>query len=201
MREHGRQAQPAPTFAFVAPDRQAPPRRLWSPNELLLQALPRLAPGRALDIACGTGRDAVYLAACGWDVTAVDTLPDALVRAADLAARYPGVAERARWIQADVERDPSAARGEYDLIVMFRYLHRPLLPIVWSWLKPGATFLCEAFTPTHRDRHGKPADIHRAATSADLVICLPMPHVIGASDAWHEGEHTARLWVQRSAID
>src|SRR5437764_9039018 len=57
--------------------------RLWQPNEFLLEALaqveqPVSASPRALDVACGSGRDAVYLALQGYQVEAIDVLPDAL---------------------------------------------------------------------------------------------------------------------------
>lgn len=195
LNAHGRRAEAATSLTPVTADSEPTPRRLWSPNDLLLEALPQLAPGRALDLACGTGRDAVYLAACGWDVTAIDVLPDAIERATSLAARYPSATPHVRWLAADIERNPGVAAGKYDLIIMFRYLHRPLLPMMYAWLRPGGTILCEVFTPTHRTQHGKPADARRTATSGDLAACLPMARVISATDAWREAEHTARLWA------
>ncbi|HEY3781127.1 MAG TPA: methyltransferase domain-containing protein [Fimbriimonadaceae bacterium] len=62
--------------------------RLWRPNEFLEESALAMKPGTALDLACGTGRDAVYLASLSWDVTGVDILPDAVERAATLASRY-----------------------------------------------------------------------------------------------------------------
>ncbi|HEV2690175.1 MAG TPA: rhodanese-like domain-containing protein, partial [Bryobacteraceae bacterium] len=66
--------------------------QLWQPSGFLVEAIDRIRatgssnPGRpALDVACGSGRDAVYLATIGYEVHAIDVLPDALARAGDLA--------------------------------------------------------------------------------------------------------------------
>jgi len=66
--------------------------RLWKPNGLLVESvveLEALVPvQRCLDLGCGSGRDAVYLALRGWDVIAVDRLPRALAKARALAMEY-----------------------------------------------------------------------------------------------------------------
>lgn len=66
--------------------RQSP--RLWSgrPNARLVEVAEDLAPGRALDLGCGEGGDAVWLAGRGWTVTAVDVATTALARTQELAA-------------------------------------------------------------------------------------------------------------------
>ena len=79
-----------------------------------------LAPGRALDLACGEGRNAVWLAERGWEVTGVDFSDVALVKAAELAASR-GV--EVDWVVADVleyEPEPHA----YDLVAVL-YLQLP----------------------------------------------------------------------------
>src|SRR4051812_10452832 len=82
--------------------------RLWEPNVFLQEVLGDLQAGSALDLACGTGRDAVALAGHGWQVTAVDHLEDALDRGRGLARRYlTEEADRIRWTCADLEGDES----------------------------------------------------------------------------------------------
>ena len=62
--------------------------RLWRPERYIAELLDDRTPGRVLDLGCGQGRDAVYLADRGWQVTAIDHLPDAIDRARLLQERY-----------------------------------------------------------------------------------------------------------------
>jgi len=73
--------------------------RLWSgqPNTGLVSETRGLRPGRALDVGCGEGADALWLAEHGWDVTALDISQVALDRATDHAER---VGARVRWLHA-----------------------------------------------------------------------------------------------------
>ncbi len=93
---------------------------LWSahPNRFLAAEVAELAPGRALDLACGEGRNAVWLGERGWEVTGVDFSDVALAKAAKLADER-GV--RIEWIQADLLQFVPEP-GSFDLIVVL-YLH------------------------------------------------------------------------------
>ena len=81
-----------------------------------------LPPGRAIDLGCGEGGDALWLAEQGWRVTAVDISPTAIARGAALAASSP-VGDRISWVAADladwIER---AAVGSVDLVTA-SFLH------------------------------------------------------------------------------
>jgi SAM-dependent methyltransferase len=91
------------------------------PNLFMVRELAgRTAGGRALDLACGEGRNAVWLAAQGWRVTAVDFSGVALDRAQQLAARR-GV--EVDWVRADVTRF-SPRPGSYALVALL-YLQLP----------------------------------------------------------------------------
>ena len=117
---------------------------VWTtqPNQFLVSEVASLRPGRALDIACGEGRNAVWLAENGWEVTGVDFSPVAIEKAERLAAeRGVDVA----WVVADsVGWQPPA--GSYDLVIVF-YLHllpddrRAVLGHAVSALAPGGTVL------------------------------------------------------------
>lgn len=85
--------------------------RLWEPSAFLEEVAAQLqlragespvAPGSALDLACGSGRNAVFLACCGWKVTAVDILPDALDLGRALERRYASGCQAVNWICADI---------------------------------------------------------------------------------------------------
>lgn len=157
LNAHGRPAR----LVLAPPEPQL--TRLWEPSPGLKSFLEPLPPGgssrgkgqgmgAALDLGCGTGRDAVWLAMHGWHVTAVDILPDALERAQALAELH-GVALDLRCL--DATRDP-LPDGPFDLVCAFRYL--PSLERMASVLAPGGALLVETFTDRERQRTGKPRD-------------------------------------------
>jgi SAM-dependent methyltransferase len=95
-----------------------------APVPMLVEAVEgsdRLAPGRALDIGCGTGRNAIYLARHGWDVTGVDLVGHAIA-VARRRAEAAGVS--ARFVEGDVTRlDDLGIGGGFDLLVDSGCLH------------------------------------------------------------------------------
>src|SRR6202008_569344 len=97
--------------------------RLWSgePNQRLVEEITGLAPGRALDLGCGEGGDAVWLARQGWHVTAVDVSGVALSRTSR-AAEEAGVADRVAVVRHDLSR--SFPTGTFDLVTT-HFLHSP----------------------------------------------------------------------------
>src|SRR5262245_21080515 len=102
--------------------RYAGVENLWAtkPNRFLVAEVADLAPGRALDLACGEGQNSIWLATLGWDVTGVDFSEVAIRKATERATR-DGV--DARFVCADlVEYEPAAEA--FDLVVVL-YLHIP----------------------------------------------------------------------------
>ncbi|NQD36425.1 methyltransferase domain-containing protein [Permianibacter sp. IMCC34836] len=129
-------------------------RQLWQANSSLRRALAELgnpvrfsgidsdAP-RALDLACGSGRDALALAACGYSVLAIDHKADALQRLLTSAA---ALNFRIETQCADIEAPTfTLAPENFVLISVARYLHRPLLPRLREWLAPGGLLVYETF--------------------------------------------------------
>jgi thioredoxin reductase/SAM-dependent methyltransferase len=121
---------------------------LWSgrPNPPLVAEAADLEPGSALDVGCGEGADAIWLAARGWRVTGVDLATTALDRAAEHAAvAGDGVATRVSWHQVNVTRwDPQ--EKAYDLVSShFLHLHgkerRELFARLARAVAPGGTLL------------------------------------------------------------
>lgn len=99
-------------------------QRLWSgsPNPQLVARLSDVTPGTALDVGCGEGADAIWLAGRGWTVTGVDVSQVALDRAQG-HAQDAGVAPRTRWEQVDVLHWQPPAQA-YDLVTA-SFLHLP----------------------------------------------------------------------------
>ena len=128
---------------------------IWSgrPNPQLVAEAERLTPGRALDIGCGEGADAVWLAERGWHVTAVDIAATALQRAAEQAAtRGADLADRITWTHADLRESPPA-EGAYDL-VSSQFMHLPgearrkLFARLAAAVAPGGTLLIVGHHPS-----------------------------------------------------
>jgi SAM-dependent methyltransferase len=108
----------------------------FTPDPLLVEVAELLPPGRALDVACGAGRNAQFLASLGWQVTAVDR---SAVGIRLLRERAAGLAVDARI--ADLEAGGFAIEpGAYDLICDFYYLQRDLFPAIREGVRPGGVF-------------------------------------------------------------
>jgi thioredoxin reductase len=125
---------------------------VWSGrvNVQLAAEAPSLAPGRALDIGCGEGGDAIWLASQGWDVTAVDFADAALARTTE-HARAAGVAERVETRRIDVRAfEPD---GETWDLVTSHFFHLPdggmpdVVRRLASAVAPGGTLLVVGHAP------------------------------------------------------
>lgn len=144
------------------------------------------AGGRVLDLACGRGRHARWLAERGHPVEAVDRDPALL---ADLAG-VPGIAARC----ADLEGGPWPYAGErFGAIVVVNYLHRPLFPPLIAALAAGGVLIYETFAagnerygrpsnPDHLLRHGELLEVARGTLRVlgyeDIEVRDPRPAVI-----------------------
>jgi SAM-dependent methyltransferase len=143
-----------------------------TPNARVQAVAAAMSPGRALDAGCGSGADARWLAAQGWQVTAVDVSPTVLAhaRAQDLAAAAAG---RLRWVEADL-RAWHAGDQTFDL-VSSQYVHVPggmvtVVDALACAVAPGGTLLVVGHhrdDPTSRDR-GPEAAIDADGLAASL---------------------------------
>ena len=140
-----------------------------------LELVSSLVPGRrALDLACGEGRNGIFLARNGFEVTAVDISPRGLERGRLQAARV-GVA--VDFIQADL--DEWRPQGIYDLIVDFNFLMRSLIPFLVDALAPGGMVVMETIldAPGLEEGHTKdyllqPGELGRLFGGFDGKILL-----------------------------
>ena len=117
------------------------------PSGLLQEMIQTLPAGKALDVAAGSGRNAIYLARRGYDVDAIDSAPVAIDKGRKLADKAgAGV----NFIEADLENH-TIAEESYDLIVNFNFLERSLIPSMKRGLKKGGAILFETFTVDQSD--------------------------------------------------
>jgi SAM-dependent methyltransferase len=144
-------------------------------NRFLVAEVADLNPGRALDLACGEGRNAVWLAEHGWEVTAVDFSEVGLAKAARLADER-GVS--VEWIQADL-LDFVPAPGAFDWVAVF-YLHvvagerRPILARAADAVAAGGWLLVVGHDASNlTDGCGGPQDPAILFTPEEVASELP----------------------------
>jgi len=154
------------------------------PSELLVDRLPGLilpeSGGRSIDVACGSGRNSLYLARKGWHVDAVDISETALEQL-DAKARAAGLS--IAGINRDLEQDLDVATDflvadSYDLAIMFRYAHSALVEPLSGALKPGGYLIVESHLVTDADVVGPrgtrhrltPGELRAAASGLDVLV-------------------------------
>ena len=125
-----------------------------TPVPLVANIAERLKPGTALDLACGAGRNAIYLARRGWRVIAVDGAPSAIQILRDRAAE--------RKVDVDA-RVANLQRGEFviepdafDLICDCYYLQRNLFPAMRAGIRPGGVVIAIVHLADPEETRGTP---------------------------------------------
>lgn len=173
-------------------DRYGQSEQVWSgnPNQRLVEEVAGLPPGAALDLGCGEGADAVWLAEQGWRVVATDVSATALQRAAKAAAAR-GVEDRIDWQRHDL--GSSFPQGEFDLVVA-AYLLSPvalsraaILRSAASAVRPGGclVILGHRTAPPWADHHGR--TVHFATFEEELAS-LDLPPLEWAVEVADEYE-------------
>lgn len=196
-------------------ERYAASELVWSatPNQFVAAELADLAPGRALDLAAGEGRNALWLAERGWDVTAVDFSLVGLDKGRALLERLPGGRDlHVDWVHADVltyETGPVP----YDLALV-AYLQlvaderRTAVRRAFGALREGGTFFLVAHDATNIDEGtGGPTDRAVLYSAEEVLADLDgerfevevaerVPRLVPPSDAvhTHEGDASRTAW-------
>lgn len=143
------------------------------PSPVLRRYLDAVPDGRALDIATGTGRNAVFLAAEGYRVDAIDRSREGL-RIARQNARDRGVADRTEWIRADVG-NYAFPESTYELATISFYRAVDRFPDVKESLVPGGVlFVQHHLRTTDAVEAGASSDRYRFAANELLHACLDL---------------------------
>ncbi len=173
---------------------RGPKARLWSPAPFLLEVADRLPRGRALDVAAGSCRNAVYLAGLSLEAEAVDRSAEALARGSDLAKRE-GVTVHS-WVQ-DLEDVPHLPEARYQVIVCFRFLFRPLFAAIERALAPGGHLVYETFRKGLRPG-ARPRRERFLLEPGELRAAFPRLVVLHESEPEPpDAPATARLWARK----
>ena len=124
----------------------------FEPAEFLVENMELLPKGRVLDVAMGSGRNAIYLAKLGFYVEGVDMSPKAVNIALELA-RESGVTIKAQV--SDLEDGYLIEKDAYEVIMCFNYLQRSLIPQIKDGLRKGGMVIYETFI-VDQAHFGKP---------------------------------------------
>jgi SAM-dependent methyltransferase len=141
------------------------------PTPLLVETARQLKLGRALDLACGTGRNALWLAQHGWSVTAVDAAPTA-IETLRIRASKRGVNVDAQ--QADLAGGEYAIeQSAWDLISICYYLQRDLFQPAKAGIVPGGVLLAIVHIPEPgkepTDTRAKPGELKTYFTGWEIL--------------------------------
>ena len=133
-----------------------------NPVTLLQDWLPELPVGKALDVACGAGRNTIYLAQAGYRVDAIDISSAGLEKAQQSAI---GQGLEINWIEHDLDQ-PFEFDRDYDVILVMWFVNLGLVTRLCDCLAPGGLLLCEEHLITDEDVIGPTSDNYRIAPGA-----------------------------------
>ncbi len=150
---------------------------IWSagPNALFYEEVKDLKPGKSIDIACGEGRNAIWLAEQGWDSTGIDFSEVGIDKARQIGEKRK---VSVKWIANDVSNTPLEEEA-YDLVAVL-YLHTSLeerrkwLPNVLKAVKPSGTFIYIGHDPSNIEEGvGGPQDIALLPGVSEFTDAMP----------------------------
>jgi len=151
------------------------------------------AGGRALDIASGAGRVALWLARRGFEVAATDVSAVALAR-----CRAAVEAEKlaVQSLEIDLESQP-LPRGPWDVITCFHYMQREIFPDLRAALSLGGLLVAEIATRRNLERNQRPSARFLLELGELRRLLAPL-EVVHYCEGWFEGYHVARGVARRS---
>jgi len=136
--------------------------------------LTRIPVGKALDVACGAGRNAIFLAQAGYQVDAIDISSEGLNQARQ-KAESQGLS--INWIEHDLDQD-FQFDTDYDLIIVLWYVDLALVTRLCGCLAAGGYLLCEehlitdleVIGPTSSNYRVAPGDLRKAVSGVDILL-------------------------------
>jgi len=175
------------------------------PAQFLKDHVHLLPAGHVLDVACGRGRNTLFLAAQGCTVDAIDRDEQALAEASAAAARRGMTSVTVRAVELeDPVHPPDIPAAHYDAVLVFFYLYRPLFPALLRALKPGGVLVCETFLIDNHLRRQHPRRPEFCLAHNELLHLTTGMRILHYSEGEHADVHgggsafTARLIGQKN---
>lgn len=165
------------------------------PANFLIQQLPRLPPtGKVLDVAAGTGRHTLFLAALGYQTEAIDRDSQALTQLSSTAQarNLAKITTRTVDLEPLPPQKPNLGHSAYDIILVFYYLTRPLFPYLMDALKPGGLLLYETFLIDNHLQHQHPSRREFCLLHNELIRLTSELRILHYDEGAHTGHHDTR---------
>ncbi len=176
--------------------REFGPGVLRGPSAWLIEnadLLPR--GGKVLDVACGRGRHALLMASAGCDVHAIDRDPEAIAFVRATADRL-GLKLNAEVVDLDTEPRPALTSANYDALLVFNYLHRPLVPALREATRPGGRIFYETFTTLQAER-GHPRNPAFLLKDGELAELMAPFAILRSREGDFDGRFIASIVAER----
>lgn len=182
-----------PNAGSVSPKRPSSRCAPTEPSSLLVRFSRFLPPsGQALDLACGNGRNTLYLARQGLTATGIDRSGAAL-KAGREAAAHANL--KVSFVQADLTRF-ALPPGVFSVIICFKYRDPDWYPSIRAALRPGGLLIIETYTLEHRKYGHKPLDPAHLLERHELLQAFTDWEVIFYREVW-VGRGTASLVARK----
>ncbi len=180
---------------------------LSPPAQFLVEQLHLLPKGRTLDVAAGRGRNTLYLAQQGFSVHALDRDPVALQTLRSLAdeRQLQNVTTELVDLEAGLVSDAVFPSQHYDVVLVFLYLFRPLIPAFVQTLKPGGVLVYETFLVENHLRYQHPRHREFCFEPGELRTLVSDLHILHYDEGERSrpdgqpGTFTVRLLAQKKA--
>lgn len=148
--------------------------------------------GRALDVAAGVGRVALWLCRRGLHVTAVDISEVGLARAREAAGGLPLATQT-----LDLE-DDELPPGPFQVVSCFHYCQRELFPAMRERLAPGGVLVLEMLGIRNLERHPRPSARWLLGVNEALSLCAGL-EIVSYREGWMSGRYEARVVARAPA--
>jgi SAM-dependent methyltransferase len=164
------------------------------PARFLLEFAHLLPRGTVLDVAAGSGRNALYLAAHGFTVHAIDRNPEALKELQVIAHEQHLSLVTTEVVDLEEEMFPRRvfSPATYDVVTVFFYLFRPLFPTLLRTLKPGGMLMYETFLIDNYLRYQRPRHPDFCLARGELRTLVSGLHVLHYDEGVRESKDSQR---------